>query len=464
VNCEVCGTELPHGAMFCGECGRAVWVRAVQHHPDSGMPIVQPTPTARPASDARSNDTVAIDPFDLDSLAWVPAVVPVSETDAKHVVPDPVPEPEHYAPVRRRALLQEDMLAEQDAEQDADPELSTQAEASNGRDGEDTAPPPAVIEHEAEAEDEAGPVVDQAPVFQTEHVVDAERVVENEAAVDEAAVADAQSAEDVFQQDLPADFDDPELPPVPLDPPQAVEPVEDEAVPEDEPEVEEEPGLDGEHEAEAEVDPEADVEPEPEPEAEVEPESDDVPGLAETGPEEDLPADDLPHEPEPADLRSVDPAPPVLREPPLRLASVSSAPDPFPWGEPSIPLMEEPDDLEQTLIVARRDNGERFVLQFSTGESVTVSGTGLLGRNPVPQPGEYFDQLVSISDPGKSVSKTHLEFGQESAAFWVSDRFSGNGSVVREPGMPPKRLASGKRYRIVRGSRVDIGEQFFVVS
>jgi hypothetical protein len=30
--------------------------------------------------------------------------------------------------------------------------------------------------------------------------------------------------------------------------------------------------------------------------------------------------------------------------------------------------------------------------------------------------------------------------------------------------MPARRLDSGKRYRIVRGSRVDIGEQFFVVS
>ena len=104
------------------------------------------------------------------------------------------------------------------------------------------------------------------------------------------------------------------------------------------------------------------------------------------------------------------------------------------------------------------------MLQFSTGESVTVFGSGLLGRNPTPQPTEYFDQLVSISDPGKSVSKTHLEFGQEAGSFWVSDRFSGNGSAVREPESSPRRLVAGKRYRIVRGTRVDIGEQFFVVS
>jgi len=153
-------------------------------------------------------------------------------------------------------------------------------------------------------------------------------------------------------------------------------------------------------------------------------------------------------------------------------ASTSSPPprdtvalDPFPWGAvPAVPASDFEDDVDETRIVDRTAGGERFVLQFSTGESVSVSGTGLVGRNPNPEPGEYFDSLITISDPGKSVSKTHLEFGQDGGAFWVSDRHSGNGTVVREPGAPPRRCDAGKRYRIVRGSRVDIGEQFFVVS
>ncbi len=139
-------------------------------------------------------------------------------------------------------------------------------------------------------------------------------------------------------------------------------------------------------------------------------------------------------------------------------------PDPFPWGNRGPAIFTDSDELEKTIIVPRRAAGERFTLQFSTGESVTVFGSGLLGRNPTPQPGEFFDQLVGISDPGKSVSKTHLEFGQESGSFWVSDRYSGNGSVVREPEAEERRLVAGRRYRIVRGTRVDIGEQFFVVS
>lgn len=154
-------------------------------------------------------------------------------------------------------------------------------------------------------------------------------------------------------------------------------------------------------------------------------------------------------------------APVAPAEPPT---SLSDAPA-VAYSQPvDIPDTEDDEDIDATRIVAPGARGDRFVLQFSTGESVTVTGAGLLGRNPMPEPGEFFDAMVTISDPGKSVSKTHLEFGQEGGAFWVSDRYSGNGTVVREPERPARRCEPGKRYRIVRGTRVDIGEQFFVVS
>lgn len=150
-----------------------------------------------------------------------------------------------------------------------------------------------------------------------------------------------------------------------------------------------------------------------------------------------------------APTTTIDPVDPVGPPPPPK----RPGPDRFPWGIP-----------RATATIEWAGPGERFVLQFSTGESVTVSGTGLIGRNPVPQPGEYVDQLVVITDAGKSVSKTHLEFGQEGGRFWVSDRFSTNGSVVRQPDLPPRRCEPGKRYFVARGTRVDIGDQFFVVS
>ncbi|WP_348521230.1 zinc-ribbon domain-containing protein [Curtobacterium flaccumfaciens] len=121
------------------------------------------------------------------------------------------------------------------------------------------------------------------------------------------------------------------------------------------------------------------------------------------------------------------------------------------------------DDVDETRIVAKTPTRAPFVLHFSTGERLGVHGTGLLGRLPRPQPGERYDDLLTVHDPGKSVSKTHLELGRDGDDLWVSDRFSGNGTVVRHIDGSIRRCEPGRRYRVERGARVDIGEQFFLV-
>ncbi|XQJ06584.1 FHA domain-containing protein [Curtobacterium sp. L1-20] len=121
------------------------------------------------------------------------------------------------------------------------------------------------------------------------------------------------------------------------------------------------------------------------------------------------------------------------------------------------------DDVEETRIVTKTPTHAPFVLHFSTGERFGVQGTGLVGRLPRPQPGERFDDLLTVHDPGKSVSKTHLELGRDGDDLWVSDRFSGNGTVVRHIDGSIRRCEPGRRYRVERGARVDIGEQFFLV-
>lgn len=167
-------------------------------------------------------------------------------------------------------------------------------------------------------------------------------------------------------------------------------------------------------------------------------------------------------EPAPVPPVPVTPVPvapvPVAPVPVVRPESSRRAPSPA-----SLPF-DDAEDLEATRIVRSGKSGDRFVLQFSTGESFTVFGTGLIGRNPNPEPGEYFDQLVRVLDPSRSVSKVHLEFGQESGSFWVQDRFSGNGTIIREPDASVVRCEPQKRFRVARGTRVEIGEQFFIVS
>lgn len=109
------------------------------------------------------------------------------------------------------------------------------------------------------------------------------------------------------------------------------------------------------------------------------------------------------------------------------------------------------------------EDTEEYLLQFSTGESALVVGTGLIGRNPRSEPGEVLNHRVIINDPDRTVSKTHLEFGQEHGALWIRDRFSGNGTSIVGLDNTQRRLDAGKRYLVARGVRVYIGEQYFFV-
>ena len=105
-----------------------------------------------------------------------------------------------------------------------------------------------------------------------------------------------------------------------------------------------------------------------------------------------------------------------------------------------------------------------FTVTLATGESVDITQSALLGRMPQPGEGEEFEHLIVVTDPGRSVSKTHLEFGVEGDELWISDRNSGNGSIIREPGVVPRRAQPGTRYTVVRGTRVDIGDLHLTIT
>ena len=105
-----------------------------------------------------------------------------------------------------------------------------------------------------------------------------------------------------------------------------------------------------------------------------------------------------------------------------------------------------------------------FTVTLDSGESVIVNENALLGRMPQPAEGEHFEHLIVVVDPSRSVSKTHLELGIDGTTIWISDRNSGNGSIVREPGVVPRRAQPGMRYEVVRGTRIDIGDQHLFIN
>ena len=104
-----------------------------------------------------------------------------------------------------------------------------------------------------------------------------------------------------------------------------------------------------------------------------------------------------------------------------------------------------------------------FNLVFSTGERAQVVGRGLIGRMPVAPANETWDHLIVVSDPSKTVSKTHLRVEALAEGLMVTDLDSANGTVVSMPGIAAERLAPHERVIVRSGASVGIGDQSFTV-
>lgn len=102
-----------------------------------------------------------------------------------------------------------------------------------------------------------------------------------------------------------------------------------------------------------------------------------------------------------------------------------------------------------------------YLLDFSTGQAVTVTGAGIIGRAPQGVPGEPGLQLVRIDDPGRSVSKVHARFEIDGDGLWIEDLGSGNGTTIEQPGMPAVSLSPGQRHAVQPGAVVRLGRQSF---
>ena len=406
MTCRYCGTALPDGALFCGECGQPVSAAETK---TAATAVIGST---RPVRDFAAPGPAVVDPgesppaatgFSIADLAFSSPGETSQPDDDDRELPDD-------APLGGTGLVP----AASGAHCPQCGEPMAEGDVFCGECGfvARTVSPPAGEGAEPE------PV---SPFAVVPGLIDlGEFAADPEAPEPEPAVHDADSTTEVepltiFDGEPEPDEPDPDEPEP--DEPQPDEPEPDDGVSIDDLVLESGPAF-------AAADPESDP---------------------------DLEFDD----PLPFAARGAWPVVTPLPSPRSR-----AIPDPFPWGTDQ-PLRE---DLEATRLVADSASGTRYVLQFSTGESVTVAGSGLVGRNPSMQPGEYVDQLVPIFDAGKSVSKTHLEFGQEAGRFWVTDRYSTNGSVIRQPDTEPRRCDPGRRYFIARGTRVDVGEQFFVVS
>jgi len=167
----------------------------------------------------------------------------------------------------------------------------------------------------------------------------------------------------------------------------------------------------------------------------------------------------LVRDPRPSDTTVIEPLeragrPVATGTPAANKASIAPESSAAPRVTPEAPIAPDAPTAPETPVAS-----VSFTLRFSTGERIVVSGTGLIGRRPIAQPGEQPDQLVSVADTGRSVSKTHLEFGIEAGDLWISDRYSANGTSIIQRSGAARRCEPGRRYRVERGASIEIGDQ-----
>lgn len=124
--------------------------------------------------------------------------------------------------------------------------------------------------------------------------------------------------------------------------------------------------------------------------------------------------------------------------------------DPF-WDEPT-----GPGPGAAARAGAGGDEGAGWAVRLPDGTLLDLDVSPvLLGRNPVAQDGV---RSVPVSDPGRSVSKTHLLLSAGTSGAWVTDRGSTNGTLVTLPDGERVLCLPHQRVRLVPGSVVSLGD------
>lgn len=119
---------------------------------------------------------------------------------------------------------------------------------------------------------------------------------------------------------------------------------------------------------------------------------------------------------------------------------------------------------EQTRMVRRSARVGTWQLHLGDGKVIDVTGLGLLGRNPQPREGEHVEHLLTIPDPHRSVSKTHLSFGLDQGRLWVEDRGSTNGSALLAGDGSRTELVPGRKTEPTQDAVLVLGQESVTVS
>jgi hypothetical protein len=97
---------------------------------------------------------------------------------------------------------------------------------------------------------------------------------------------------------------------------------------------------------------------------------------------------------------------------------------------------------------------------LSTGERIVLDRPVIIGRKPRSPRFSNQDvpRLVSVNGPHQDISRSHLKIELEDWSVMVSDMGSTNGTTLRRPGLPERRLQGPEPVVAQVGDVYDMGD------
>lgn len=118
------------------------------------------------------------------------------------------------------------------------------------------------------------------------------------------------------------------------------------------------------------------------------------------------------------------------------------------------------DVLDHTIA---RQPADTVLLRFDNGSEHVLAGTVVVGRDPVADAAHPGASGLPISDPDRSISKTHLALTSQDGGVWVEDLHSTNGTQVESPSGVRNSVLTDYGVLATTGSVIHFGERSVTV-
>jgi hypothetical protein len=144
-------------------------------------------------------------------------------------------------------------------------------------------------------------------------------------------------------------------------------------------------------------------------------------------------------------------APPVVRPAVAPAATPVAAPAPAPAPAAAAPVPAAAPAPPSPVVA-----NATFVVAFSTGQRLVVAGPVVVGRRPEQAAAEIGSAAFAVTDPERSTSRAHAAFDVVDGQLVVTDRGSGNGTVVHRAGVEIE-CVEGRPVALRPGDELELG-------